>query len=117
MKKSNRSKAKSPKSIKPKASKPKVKPEAKPIPADPNNPYRPTSTYGVLFREGQDYIAKSDLIKKVADLTRKSEKVIGYSYDVLRSRHHKSNGGRSVLLVDEATGKVKFVALKPLPTI
>ena len=74
--------------------------------------------YGILFSQGsQDYIAKADLIKKVANLTGKSEKVIGYAFQVLKARNHKSNGGRSVLLTDETTGKVKFVALERPATV
>ena len=114
------SKAKDPKSTAKRHLKPKVKakPEAKPVAAaDPNNPFRPTSMYGVLFREGsQDYIAKADLIKKVAELTGKSEKVIGYAFQVIKARNHKSNGGRSCML--EENGLVKFVRLqRPSSTV
>ena len=124
MKKTTRSNAKSarksPKSTgKPKVSKPKAKAPAKPVAvtttASPDQVYRPGTMYACLFDAGQDYIAKPDLIAKVANLTGKSEKVVGFAFQVLKSRNHKSNRGRSALI--EENGLVKFVTLKQPSTV
>jgi hypothetical protein len=72
-------------------------------------PYRPGTLYATLFTEGnREYIAKDELIKKVAELTGKSEKVVGFAYAVLKSPKHRSNKGRSTELVEG--DKVKLIA-------
>ena len=117
MTKPKSTKSKSPKSTANRhlKAKPKVKAPKPAVSPDPNNVYRPLSMYGVLFREGsQDLIAKTDLIKKVAEITGKSEKVIGYAFQVLKARNHRSNRGRSALI--EENGLVKFVRLQRQPT-
>lgn len=74
-------------------------------------PYRPGTLYGTLFVEGnKDYVAKGELIKKVAELTGKSEKVVGFAYQVLRSKTHRSNKNRSTELTEG--DKVKLVAIR-----
>jgi len=74
-------------------------------------PYRPGTLYGTLFIEGnKDYIPKADLIKKVAELTGKSEKVVGFAYQVLKSKTHRSNKNRSTELTEG--DKIKLVAIQ-----
>ena len=74
-------------------------------------PYRPGTLYGTLFVEGnKDYIAKGELIKKVAELTGKSEKVVGFAYQVLKSKTHRSNKNRSTELTEG--DKIKLVAIR-----
>ena len=74
-------------------------------------PYRPGTLYGTMFVEGnRDYIAKSELIKKVAELTGKSEKVVGFAYQVLKSKTHRSNKNRSTELTEG--DKIKLVAIQ-----
>ena len=74
-------------------------------------PYRQGSLYGTLFVEAnKDYIAKADLIQKVAQLTGKSEKVVNYAYQILKSKTHRSNKKRSTELQED--GKVKLVAIR-----
>jgi hypothetical protein len=74
-------------------------------------PYRPATLYGKLFTEGnKDYIPKDELAKRVAGLTGKSVKVVGFAYSVLKSKNHRSNGGRSSELTRD--GKVKLVAIR-----
>ena len=73
-------------------------------------PYRPGTLYGTLFTEGnKDYIAKGELIKKVAEMTGKAEKVVGFAYQVLKSKTHRSNKNRSTELIEG--DKVKLVAI------
>jgi len=94
--------------------KPKSKSEAQSINANanPDNPYRAGTMYATLFELGsQNYIAKDALIAKVAEITKKPLRSVSFGFDVLKARNHKSNSGRSALLVDDA-GLVKFVALK-----
>ena len=80
-------------------------------PPQPDCPYRPGTLYGTLYVEGnKDYIAKADLIKKVAELTAKSEKVVGFAYQVLKSKTHRSNKNRSTELVED--DKVKLIAIR-----
>ena len=51
---------------------------------DPGNPYRPGSTYAVIFREGsRRFMAKEELIEIVSLLTGKSTECTGYSLTVL----------------------------------
>ena len=93
-----------------------AKPVAVSTTASPDQVYRPSSMYGVLFAEGsREYIAKDALITKVAELTGKSDKVIGYAFQVLKARNHRSNRGRSALI--EENGLVKFVTLKQPSTV
>ena len=75
----------------------------------PDCPYRAGTLYGTLFSLGRDYIDKAELITKTAKATGKSERVIGYAYQVLRSKNHRSNQGSTLL---EENGRVKFVPTK-----
>ena len=96
------------------ARKAKLKPQRKPTnTAAPNadSPYRVGTLYGTLFNEGnRDYTLKSDLIKRVAELTGKSEKVVNFAFQVLKSPSHRSNKKRSTII--EENGKVKLIANK-----
>src|SRR5258708_1774419 len=87
--------------------------QEKPTLAEPpvtNCPYRPGTLYATLFTEGnREYISKTDLIKKVAELTGKSEKVVTFAYQVLKSPSHRSNKKRSRELTE--ADKVILVAL------
>ena len=79
--------------------------------ASPDCPYRPGTLYGTLFTEGnRDYISKDELIKKVAEKTGKSEKVVGFAYQVLKSKGHRSNKNRSTELVEG--DKVKLITIR-----
>jgi hypothetical protein len=100
-----------------KSKKPKSKAKRQPKPRkaviaqNPDCPYRVGTLYGTLFTEGnRDYIAKPDLIAKVAELMGKSVKVVGFAYEVLKSKGHRSNKGRSTAI--EQGGKVKLVATR-----
>ena len=74
-------------------------------------PYRPGTLYATLFTEGnKDYIPKADLIKKVADMTGKSEKVVEFAFQVLKGKNHRSNKSRSSMI--EEDGKVKLVSIR-----
>ena len=74
-------------------------------------PYRAGTLYGTLFIEGnRNYIAKGELIKKVAELTGKSEKVVRFAYQVLKSKAHRSNKNRSTELTEG--DKVKLIAIR-----
>lgn len=88
------------------------KKQTRPLEAqNPDCPYRPGTLYGTLFVEGnKGYAQKNELIKRVAELTGKSEKVVGFAYQVLKSSSHRSNKKRSTLL--EEGGKVKLIADK-----
>ena len=78
---------------------------------NPDCPYRQGTLYGTLFTEGnRDYIAKDELIKRVAELTGKSEKVVNFAFAVLKSPSHRSNKKRSTLL--EENGKIKLIAIR-----
>jgi hypothetical protein len=64
--------------------------------------------YETLFTEGnRGYITKDELIRKVAKMTGKPEKVVGYAYQVLKNPNHPSNMGRTTAL-NEAD-KVKLI--------
>ena len=77
----------------------------------PDCPYRPGTLYGTLFTEAnKDYILKDELIRKVAEMTNKSEKVVGFAYQVLKSPKHRSNKGRSTVI--EENGKVKLIRIR-----
>ena len=127
MKKSKSAKAKSTKSKKPTAKrqakaqpKPKAKAPAKPAVAttdNPDNPYRAGTMYATLFELGsQDYIERELLIRSVSEKCHKEPRLVSMGFSVLRARSHRSNLGRSALLVDDATGKVKFVKLQKSTT-
>ena len=74
-------------------------------------PYRAGTLYGTLFVEGnRDYILKDDLIKRVAELTGKSEKVVNFAYQVLKSPKHRSNKNRSTVI--EEDGKIKLIPIR-----
>ena len=80
-------------------------------PAQADCPYRPNTLYGTLFVEGnKDYIAKDELIKRVADLTGKSEKVVNFAFQVLKSPKHRSNKNRSTELTEG--DKVKLIPIR-----
>lgn|ERR1039458_3397440 len=73
--------------------------------------YRVGTLYGTLFSQGtKGFTTRAELIKHVALLTKKSEKVVGFAYQVLRSRNHKSNNGRSTVV--EENGKVKLIPIR-----
>ena len=77
----------------------------------PDCPYRAGTLYGTLFTEAnKDYVLKDELIRKVAGLTKKSEKVVGFAYQVLKSPKHRSNKGRSTVI--EENGKIKLIAVR-----
>jgi hypothetical protein len=74
-------------------------------------PYRPGTLYGTLFVEGnKDYVTKGDLIKKVAELTGKSEKLVAFAYQVLKSKTHRSNKNRSTEI--QEGDKIKLIAIR-----
>jgi hypothetical protein len=54
------------------------------------------------------------LISKVAALTGKSPKCIGYSLQVL-CRNHSSNKGRSAAPRNDAAGTIKLISLSKKP--
>ena len=84
-------------------------------PPSPDNPYRPGSTYATIFAEGSKrFMAKAELIAKVADMTSRPDRSIGFSLSVLCHKAHSSNNGRSMALKED--GKIKLVALKRKPT-
>ena len=92
-----------------------AKPATPPAPAGATTatdcPYRPTTLYGTLFAEGnRGYIAKAELITKVAQMTGKSEKVVGFAFQVLKSQTHRSNGGRSTMITEG--DRIKLVAMR-----
>jgi hypothetical protein len=102
-----------------KSKKPKSKSKRQPkhgaakavVAQNPDCPYRTGTLYGTLFTEGnKDYIVKPDLIAKVAELMGKSVKVVGFAYEVLKSKGHRSNKGRSTTI--EQDGKIKLVAVR-----
>jgi hypothetical protein len=98
-----------------KPNRPKTRAAKPKVAANPDCPYRPGTLYGTLFTEGnRDYVAKADLIAKVAKLTGKSEKVVGYAYDVLKAKTHRSNKGRSTVLTEGEgeSQKIKIIMLK-----
>jgi hypothetical protein len=106
--KSKKSKSKTKRQPKPAKLKPAVS-------QNPDCPYRVGTLYATLFTEGnRDYIVKADLIAKVAELMGKSVKVVGFAYEVLKSKGHRSNKGRSTTI--EEDGKVKLIQLKKSAT-
>ena len=108
--KSNRKPKAAKKSNKPRQPKPTEQPVSETQPPQSDCQYRSGTLYATLFTEGKDYIAKGDLIKKVADLTGKSEKVVGFAYQVLKSKTHRSNKNRSTELTEG--DKVKLIAIR-----
>ena len=91
-----------------------TKPQRKPANAaapNPDCPYRSGTLYAALFTAGNaDYISKDQLIKQVAEKTGKSEKVVSFGYQVLKSKGHKSNGGRSCEI--QEGDRVKLIAIR-----
>jgi hypothetical protein len=80
-------------------------------PAQSDCPYRAGTLYGALFVEGnKDYIVKADLIKRVAELTGKSEKVVNFAFAVLKSPKHRSNKNRSAELTEGE--RVKLIPIR-----
>jgi hypothetical protein len=96
------------------ARKAKLKPHGKPSNAaapNPDCPYRSSSLYGVLFAEAnRDYVSKDELLKRVAEKTGKPIRSVEFAYQVLKSKSHKSNGGRSCELQED--GKVKLICIQ-----
>jgi hypothetical protein len=96
------------------ARKAKAKPHRKPTQTavqNPDCPYRVGTLYATTFLEAnKDYILKSELIKKVAEMTGKSEKVVNFAYQVLKSPKHRSNKGRSTVI--EENGKIKLIPIR-----
>ena len=77
---------------------------------NPQCPYRSNSLYGILFTESnKGYIPKAELITKVARMTGKPQKLVGFAYQILKSKTHPSNKNRSRELTEGS--KVKLVAL------
>ena len=74
-------------------------------------PYRAGTLYGTLFVEGnRDYSLKDELIKRVAELTGKSEKVVNFAFAVSKSPKHRSNKNRSTELTEG--DKVKLIPIR-----
>jgi hypothetical protein len=94
------------------ARKAKQKPHRKPTNVaapNPDCPYRANTLYGTLFVEGnRDYVSKEELIKRVAEMTGKSEKVVNFAFQVLKSPSHRSNKNRSSMLSEG--DKIKLIA-------
>jgi hypothetical protein len=108
-------KAKSKKSKSKTSAKRQAKPRKKktePIEAqNPDCPFRVGTLYASLFNEGnKGYVEKNELIKKVAELTGKSEKVVNFAFAVLKSPQHRSNKKRSTII--EENGKIKLISNK-----
>jgi hypothetical protein len=79
--------------------------------SNPDCPYRPNTLYGTLFVESnRGYVEKNELIKKVAEKTGKSEKVVNFAFQVLKSPKHRSNKNRSTELTED--GKVKLILIR-----
>jgi hypothetical protein len=78
----------------------------------PDCPYRVGTLYATTFLEANkdDYILKSELIKKVAEMTGKSGKVVNFAFQVLKSPTHRSNKNRSTVL--EENGKIKLIRIR-----
>ena len=109
--KSNRKPKAAKKSRKPRQPKLKEQPVSETQPPQSDCPYRPGTLYGTLFVEGnKDYVAESELLKRVSELTGKSEKVVGFAYQVLKSKTHRSNKNRSTELIEG--DKIKLVAIR-----
>ena len=90
--------------------KPTTKPNQHPT-AQTDCPYRAGTLYGTLFIEGnKDYISKAELIKRVAETTGKSEKVVNFAFAVLKSPKHRSNKNRSTELTEG--DKVKLIPIR-----
>lgn len=88
-----------------------VQPVSEIQPSQPDCPYRPGTLYSSLFIEAnRDYVSKDELIKRVAEMTGKSEKVVGFAYSVLKSPKHRSNKNRSTELTEG--DKVKLIAIR-----
>ena len=78
---------------------------------NPDCPYRVGTLYAALFVEGnKDYVSKDELIRKVAEMTKKSEKVVNFAFRVLKSPKRRSNKKRSTII--EENGKIKLIAIR-----
>ena len=106
-------KAKTKRHAKP-ARKAKQKTQRKPTNAvapNPDCPYRVGTLYAALFVEAnRDYVSKDELIKRVAETTGKSEKVVNFAYQVLKSPKHRSNKNRSTELTEG--DKIKLIPIR-----
>ena len=90
---------------------PKPHPKPMDVAANPDCPYRVGTLYAALFVEGnRDYVSKDELIKRVAEMTGKPIRSVEFGYQVLKSKSHRSNGGRSMELTEG--DKIKLIALK-----
>jgi hypothetical protein len=77
------------------------------------NGYRVGTLYDTLFTEGsRGFIARDELIRRVAKLTGKSEKVVGFAYQVLKNPNHPSNMRRSTVINEG--DKVKLIPVSIL---
>jgi hypothetical protein len=80
-------------------------------PAQADCPYRAGTLYASLFVAGNaDYVSKDELIRKVAETTGKSEKVVNFAFAVLKSPTHRSNKNRSAELTEG--DKVKLISIR-----
>jgi hypothetical protein len=96
------------------ARKTKLKPQRRltnAVAPNPDRPHRVGTLYASLFTEGnRDYVSKDELIRKVAELTGKSEKVVNFAFQVLKSPKPRSNKNRSTMLTEG--DKVKLIAIR-----
>ena len=96
------------------ARKAKLKPHREPTNAvapNPDCPYRVGTLYAALFVAGNaDYVSKDELIRKVAETTGKSEKVVNFAFAVLKSPKHRSNKNRSTMLTEGE--RVKLIPIR-----
>jgi hypothetical protein len=96
------------------ARKAKLKPQHKPSNAtalNPDCPYRVGTLFGCLFVEAnKDYVSKDELLKRVVEMTGKPLRSVEFGYQVLKSKSHRSNDGRSMQLTEG--DKIKLIALK-----
>lgn len=72
--------------------------------------FRAGSNYAILFAEGnKGYTTKAELLARVAKITGRPEKLVGFDYGVMGSANSKSNGGRAMIDKKTVPGKVKIV--------
>jgi hypothetical protein len=85
------------------------------VPDAPDNPYRPRSVYHQIYHEAsKGFQSKAAIIEKVAALTAKSSRCIGFSLEVLCRKGHSSNHG-SMALRDEDGKRIKLIAVSRNP--
>ena len=85
------------------------------FPDDSENPYRQGSVYALIFKVGSvGYMTKAEIIDKVAAITGKPAKCIGYSLEVLCRKGHSSNHG-SMALRNEDGKRIKLIAVSRNP--